>query len=487
MNWESYSNYYLVGIKGVAMTSLAQILLDAGKRVQGSDTPENFVTKDVLSKLDIHIDDFTAEIPANIDCVVYTAAHKGQFNPQVLAAKERGIPCFSQAEAVAAFFNEKKGIAVCGVGGKSTTSAMITWILEKTGHAPSFSVGVGQILGMEHTGKWSNESEYFVAEADEYVTDPTAPSRGEPITPRFSYMHPMITICTNFAFDHPDVYKTIEDTKTAYQNFFNQIDPAGALVLNERDRGVVPISATTQNVYYFGSSETAHFGLKLDEVRYEPGKTIGTLFVRTTSQNQVPTFTINDSNATETYELSLQVPGVYNLENAAYAVFACMLAGVPVADACAAIAEFQSTKRRFERIGEKNGVLYFDDYAHHPSEVKNVIAAITAWYPEKRIVIAFQSHTFSRTKQLFDQFVAALGDAREVLLIDIFASAREAYDPSIKSDMLVAAVAEQYPTVQIQNLKTIENLANYLHTKLHPGDICLTIGAGDIYKVHELI
>ncbi len=386
---------------------------------------------------------------------------------------------------------------MCGVGGKSTTSAMITWILEKTNRNPSFSVGVGKIIGLERTGKWSEQSEFFVAEADEYVTDPTALTRGEAITPRFSYMYPYITVCTNFAFDHPDVYVSIADTKQAYQNFFNQISPVGTLVLNDRDRGVVPVSTTTQQIYYFGESETADFGIVSSSVVYQAGSTKAIFFDRSPapaadSGAQVdPTLEAAQSTPQQPqmlqYEVVLQIPGMYNLENAAYAIFAAKVAGVPVAESCAALASFQSTKRRFERIGEKNGVLYFDDYAHHPSEVKNVIAAIKLWYPNQRIVTAFQSHTFSRTKQFFDQFVEALGESSEVVLIDIFASAREAYDDSITSDMLVSAVQAKYPQTQISNVKTIENLAQHLQTSLQPGDICLTIGAGDIYKVHDLL
>ncbi len=476
MNWRNYSQYYLVGIKGVAMTSLAQILQDAGKTIHGSDTEEKFVTQEILDTMGVSIDSFQTELPAETDCVVYTAAHQGQFNPQVVAAQSRNIACFSQAEAVASFFNEKKGIAVCGVGGKSTTSAMITWILDKSGRAPSFSVGVGKILGMERTGVWQEHSEYFVAEADEYVTDPTAPSRNEPITPRFSYMQPFVTVCTNFAFDHPDVYKSIADTQAAYQSFFNQIKPGGALILNDRDRDNVPGSTATDQIFYLGSSGSADFGIVEGSVQYQDGGTRAQLFDRTDS-----------TTAPTAYELALQIPGVYNLENAVAAVFACKLIGIPIVESCQALQSFQSTRRRFEKIGEKNGVLYFDDYAHHPSEVKNVIEAIKLSYPGKRILIAFQSHTFSRTKQLFGQFVQAFEHAHEVALIDIFASAREAYDSSITSDMLVDSVRQTFPQVKIQNLKTIENLASFLQTELHPGDICLTIGAGDIYKVHDYI
>lgn len=472
MKLEAFQHFYLVGIKGVAMTSLAQILLDAGKTVRGSDTPEDFVTKKILSRLELQIDtSFTQELPANTDCVIYTAAHKGQFNPQVVNAQEKGIPTFSQAEAVAEFFNEKKGIAVCGVGGKSTTSAMITWILEKTGRNPSFSVGVGEIIGMDNTGKWNTESEYFVAEADEYVTDPSAPSRGEPITPRFSFMKPFITLCTNYKYDHPDVYKTPADTRAAFQAFFNQINPSGALIINSADTDV-PQQTSAQQTLTVGTT---------------PGSDLQILVEATTTSEGSTSTQLLDLKTGQKHTLTLQVPGTYNLENAAFAVMACSVIGIPIDESCAALASFKSTQRRFEKIGEKQGVLYFDDYAHHPSEVKQVIAAIASWYPTRRVMIAFQSHTFTRTKQLFNEFVDAFATAKEVVLIDIFASARESFDPSITSDMLVAAIQEKYPSVKIRNVKTVENLAGYLQLELQSGDVCLTIGAGDIYKVHELI
>ncbi|MBP7768538.1 UDP-N-acetylmuramate--L-alanine ligase [Candidatus Woesebacteria bacterium] len=473
MNFDQFQSYYLVGVKGVAMTSIAQVLLDAGKSVRGSDTAEDFVTAEVLKKLNITIDSgFTASIPDDCQCVIYTAAHKGAYNPQVIAAKDRGLPVFSQAEALSSFFNAKKGIAVCGVGGKSTTSAMITWILEKTGRNPSFSVGVGKIVGMEKTGAWRSDSEYFVAEADEYVTDPSAPSRGEAITPRFSYLHPFVTICTNYRYDHPDVYATPADTFAAFQAFFNQINPQGTLIINQHDLSTIPTQTTAHQTITFGELGKADFSIMTEKTELSEGITKSVFY---------------DAQDHQEYAITLTLPGTYNLENAAYAVLACKIIGVPVAESCAALASFSSTLRRFEKIGEKQGVLYYDDYAHHPNEVRSVIEALRGWYPHRRIVIAFQSHTYSRTKQLFSEFVTAFAAAQEVVMIDIFASAREQFDPSISTDMLVAAIKEQYPEIQIENVKTIPALANYLRSHLQPGDICITIGAGDIYTVHKLL
>ncbi len=459
-----HSSFYLVGIKGVALTALAQCLLDAGKQVRGSDVAEDFVTKDILAKRGIEIDSgFESEIPAATDCVIYTAAHQGQFNPQVQQAQAKGIPIMSHAEALGELFNEKKGIAVCGVGGKSTTSAMIAWILEKTGQQPSFAIGVGNIPGLEKTGQWSAQSEYFVAEADEYVIDPSAPSRGEEITPRFSFLKPYITVCTNLKFDHPDVYRNFEHTKQVYQTFFDQIKDSGWLITNVDDQ----IAHSPQG-FTFGESEQADFQL----VGYESNEGV--------TQGA---FTFKG----ETHTLQLQIPGKFNLMNALAALAAIQAIGIDVNQASESLKSFKSTMRRSEFIGEKNGVKYYDDYAHHPNEVKSVIKAFKEWFPNQKLVVAFQSHTFSRTKALFDDFVDAFVDADEVVMIDIFASAREAFDSSMTSDMLCSAIQGKYPKIKASNVKTIENLTEYLKTNLKSGDVCLTVGAGNIYQVHSLV
>jgi UDP-N-acetylmuramate--alanine ligase len=459
----NYTSFYLVGIKGVALTALAQCLLDAGKRVRGSDVAEDFVTKELLANRNLEIDiGFEIEIPSDVECVIYTAAHQGQFNPQVKQAQTKGLPTLSHAEALGELFNRKKGIAVCGVGGKSTTSAMIAWILEKTGHSPSFAIGVGNIPGLEKTGQWSADSEYFVAEADEYVTDPSAPSRGEAITPRFSFLKPYVTVCTNLKFDHPDVYRDFEHTKETYQTFFDQIKEGGVVVTNAEDH---LRSSTT--ILTFGENGA---DFQLTNYQAKEGLTTGSL----TFNNQ-------------SFDLELQIPGHFNLLNAVAAVAASQVIDIDLDEAVGALKTFRSTKRRSEFIGEKQGVKYYDDYAHHPNEVKSVIQAFKEWFPEQRLVVAFQSHTFSRTKALFNDFIEAFEQADEVVMIDIFASAREAFDESVTSDMLCQAIQDRYPQIQAQNVKTIEALAEYLQTKLKPGDVCLTVGAGDIYQVHSHI
>lgn len=486
MNLLSYQRFYLVGIKGVAMTALAQCLIDAGKQVQGSDVAENFVTQKILDRLSIHIDiGFTGSIPENTDCVIYTSAHQAQLNPQVIAAKNQDLTVIPQAVGLAELFNAKEGIAVCGVGGKSTTSAMIAWVLEK--HAqknglpvPSYAVGVGNIPGLDKTGQWSATSKYFVAEADEYVIDPSAPKRGEPIVPRFSFLEPLITVCTNLTFDHPDVYQDFAQTKSVYTSFFNSIKENGSLIINADNTDLLELSnelATSarfvkknQQLLTFGSEA----GVDLQLLRYEAknGQTESLVFHKQDNQE---------------YRIRLQIPGEYNVMNAMATLLATQEAGITPKETIEYLADFRSTQRRAEFIGKKHDIFFYDDYAHHPNEVAKVIHAFREWFPTNTLVVAFQSHTFSRTKALFPEFVDAFSTADEVCMIDIFASAREAFDATVSSDTLCAAITKKFPNVVAQNYHDLPTLALHLKQHLQPGDVCITVGAGDIYQLHDLL
>ena len=464
-----YSHFYLVGIKGVAMTSIAQMLLDLGKKVSGSDVPESFVTQKILDSNQISIDtNFETPMPKSVDCVIYTAAHEGADNPQVLAATQAAIPTLSQAEALAKFFNAQRGIAVCGVGGKSTVSAMLTWIFSKLGKQPSFSVGVGSILGLEKTGSWNPLSDYCIAEADEYVTNPQEVKKGGAPIPRFSYLQPFCTICTNLMYDHPDVYASFDETKKAFTEFFSAIKPGGTLILNHKD---LPLLAkhSAETVVTFGSVGECDYLFVYDEEASHSGITKATLIT-----NQ------------ERYELTLAVPGRYNVENAVAALAACDALGIDLNSAIEALASFSSTQRRFEAKGTKNGVIYYDDYAHHPSELSAVISALTHWYPNHKLYVAFQPHTFSRTKTLLPEFVSALATAPNLILLDIFASARENLDPTVSSQSIADGVTKETQKV-IPVLASYQDLATYLSKNTEPKSIVLTVGAGDIYKVHDLI
>jgi UDP-N-acetylmuramate--alanine ligase len=472
-----FNQFYLMGIKGVAMTSLAQILIQADKQVRGCDVKEEFVTQKMLDQLPIKFDlGFDHSLPEETEVVVYTAAHNGPENPVVQQAKQKNIPTFSQAEALSLLANQKKNIAVCGVGGKSTVSAMITWILTELNYQPSFSVGVGDIIGLNKTGQWTSQSDWFVAEADEYVTNPDAAKQGKSLIPRFSYLKPEITVCTNLNYDHPDVYQDLDHTKQTFAKFFNQIQPGGRLIYNADCPNVDDVVKATTDKLKNKNIDLTSFG-ESDQADL--------VLLETAVKDQNNWGRIKFSQNKQTYQLKLRVPGKFNLFNAMAAILAVMPVGITINDAISALASFQSTMRRFELVRIKDKVVYLDDYAHHPDEIRKTISAFKNWYPDKKKVVAFQPHTYSRTKQLFDQFVQALATASEVILLDIFPSAREKYDPTISSDLIVEKIRQEYPKTKINNLKTISSLADYCQNQLEPGSALMTMGAGDIYKVHQ--
>ncbi|PIY80139.1 MAG: UDP-N-acetylmuramate--L-alanine ligase [Candidatus Pacebacteria bacterium CG_4_10_14_0_8_um_filter_42_14] len=464
----NYQHFHLVGIKGVAMSALAQILFDMNKNVSGSDVAEDFVTMDQLKRIGVTIQtSFLEPLPDGTDCIIYTAAHQSKNNPQVQAAIKQGLPVYSHAEALGLLFQEKIGIAVCGVGGKSTISAMIAWVLGVTCREPAFAVGVGSIVGLEKTGSWSEQARYFVAEADEYVTDPTEVDASKR-RPRFSYLKPKMIVCSNVLHDHPDVYADLDATKKTFTNFFNSL-PAGGTLIIASATGTEYVLREDIKKSTYGTNDEDDFRLEKN-TKVENRMIIGRLWHRE-----------------ESFELKLGVPGFFNLLNATAAFAASLKLDIPEAEILDALSSFRSTKRRFEYLGEKQGVRYYDDYAHHPSELKAVIAAFEQWEPDSRKVVAFQPHTFSRTKALFSEFVTALAGVKELILLDIYASAREGLDSSISSKILAEAVQRESPETKITIVANFQDLAEYFRNDLKSGDVCITLGAGDIYQAHGFL
>ncbi len=469
------NNFYLVGIKGVAMTALAACLVDAGKQVRGSDVIEDFPTKESLAKLNLILDfSFDAPLPADTQVVIFSGANGGSHNPQILAAKKRGLLVLTHAQALAAFFNSKRGLAVCGVGGKSSISAMLAFGTQKL-KPQSYAVGVGEILGLKQIGQFLPQAPFFIAEADEYVEDPiaaqTAIKKGAPITPRFSRLIPEIIICSSLRFDHPDVYRDFVHTKQVYGDFFRSLKSGGTLIYNGDDVELVNLVKIIQ-----GENHPFHF------ISYGEGEKCD--FRLTSYQIAQGKAHVTVRYQKKDFCFTFYLPGKFNALNALAALAAASVMGLPLDLFVQALADYRSVKRRFEFMGERHGVLCYDDYAHHPAEIAASIAAMRAWYPDKRLVVAFQSHTYSRTKQLFPAFIDAFSLAPEVVMIDIFPSAREAFDPSITSDMLCQAIEQKFPGHRAVNLRTLTALQDYLAQE-KAGTVFLTLGAGDIYQVYH--
>lgn len=470
VNMQKIKHIHFVGIKGVGVAPLAIIAHEAGFIVTGSDIADAFITDEVLAKSDIT--PFVGFDPKHVDgadLVVTTGAHGGFDNPEVLFAKERQIPVWTQGEAVGKFmtgeiFQRKTlGISVGGTHGKTTTTAMIAHVLSHAQQDPSWVVGTSRIgsLGLAgHFGKGT----YFVAEADEYANEPLHDK-----TPKMLLQHPKIAVITNIEHDHPDLYPSIDSVREAFSRFAKLLPPDGVLIACGDDMQVQKLLANyhqTVLTYGFEKSNTYH-------IQNVTKNTEGTAWeVRKEG---------------EIYALSLSVSGEHNILNATAAFLVGKMCGIAGDDMKKSLHAFTGTKRRMEYIGQlASGALLYDDYAHHPTEITKTLKAIREKYPNSHIVCIFQPHTFSRTKLLFDQFIDSLSLADEIVLADIYSSQREAFDTSVSSAMLVDKIKEKKPAFLA---KRLSDVVKYVNTKAYGTDVVvLTMGAGDIYQVaNELL
>lgn len=455
---------HFIGIKGVAMTGLAIIAKEKGFKVTGSDVSEEFVTDTVLKRNGIiPIVGFSKEnLKDKPDLVIVTGAHGGINNPEAQAAVSMGIRTIMQGAAMGEFMDERTGIAVCGCHGKTTTTAMIATILELSGHNPSFAVGSADVPVLGNPAKFG-KGKYFIGEADEYITCPDVD-----MTPKFMWLNPKIIVMTNIDFDHPDAYKSIEDVKTAYLKFAQKLSQKDLLVAcadNQNLYSILPkINARIKTYGLSPKAQTRPTNISFDGC--------------------ATYFSLND-NGFDLGRFMLQVPGVHNVLNATASIIASLETGVSLEKIKKSLSFFTGTKRRFEKIGEKNNIKIYDDYAHHPTEIEATLKAARNWFPKNKIIIIFQPHTYSRTKALKDQFSKCFTVADEVILTDIYSSKREIPDLEINSKILASLISKNHKNVKYIGDKN--NVVEYLSKNLTSGNIVFTMGAGDIYKIGEKI
>ncbi len=462
---------HFVGIKGVGMTPLAIIAKEAGFVVTGSDSPQTFITDVLLKKYNITVDEgFDPSRVANVDMVVTTGAHGGYDNPEVKAAKEKGIQVLTQGQAVGYFmsgelFNNENmtGISITGCHGKTTTTALVATLLKEAGKDPSFVIGTGEIPSLQTSGHFG-KGDYFVAEADEYATEPTHDR-----TPKFMWQHPQIAIMTNVEYDHPDLYPSLEAVIEAYTAFAKQLTENNSLLIACGDDNNIKKILETYNgeLLTYGFNSDNNYVLKNIHTSSE-----GLHFTLQTPRQEE-----------EDYILS--VLGEHNALNAVAAIIVAKQCGLSPSDIQKGLSAFTGTKRRLEYIGTiPSGALLYDDYAHHPTEIKAALKALKDKYPDKKLIAVFQPHTYTRTIKLFEQFVDSFKAADELVLADIYASARETVDPNVSSEKLAHAISMQHEAVLW--LPTLQDVVQYLKQKNYAEDcIVVTMGAGDIYTIHH--
>ena len=454
-----YHRIHFTGIKGVGMTALAIVAHELGIEVNGSDINEEFPTDATLKRFKIpYTTEFTElNITTGTNLIIYTGAHQGSKNPEVFAAKIRNIPVMPHGRALGLFMEGNRGISVAGSHGKTTTSAMVATVLVKSGRDPSYAIGCGEILGLGTSGH-AGKGEFFVAEADEYMTEP-----GADVTPRFLWQKPELLIITNIDFDHPDAYADIEAVKQAFLTFINGLAANAVIVINQDD----PPSASLlplikQKVVTYGLKKSAQF--QLVNLSFHEGKT---------------NFSVKYPD-TAVHEFELAVPGAHNAVNATAVIAGLSSLKVSADEIKTGLAAFRGTRRRFELILEKDGKIMFDDYAHHPKEIRATLNSCRDWYGKRRLIVIFQPHTYSRTRALLPEFAECFAQADTILVTEIYASQRETARGDISGRHLTEAIKKHHEDVYFVPQKS--DVLEYVRSNVRPGDLVMTMGAGDIYS-----
>lgn len=439
------------------MTPVALIFQDLGKQITGSDTTASQITDAVLEQRGITILEFNEHnITPEINLVVYSGAYRLD-HPELEKAKSLDIPVISQAEALAAVTRDKKLVAVCGVGGKTTTSAMLATVFQKAHTDPSWFVGVSTFNNDWVPGRFGG-GEYFIAEADEYAISPQNDPR-----PKFALYSPRVIVCTNILHDHPDIYPTFEDTLAAFTAFFNKLPEDGLLLIRPKDLALIKKNLRTQCrvITYDLEDSTGDY-----KIAHMPDDS----FYVTNDEYRSPT-------------IFMQTVGEHNILNAASSFIVARELGLSTDSIIEGLQSFSSSKRRLEKVGYKDGVLYYDDYGHHPFEIKKTLEALKKRFLDKRIITVFNPHTYSRTKALFNEYIDSFNHTDILIVDDIFSSARESSDPSISGEILANAIKTTNPNTVY--LGSRENIVTYLQENRKPGDVIITLGAGDVYKIHQ--
>ena len=465
------SRIHLVGAKGTGMAALAEIFSSWGVILTGADVAESFQTQNILDRIGLEASvGFSAgNLPKEIDLIIYSAAYVPETNPQLKEGKKRGIPIMSYPAALGRLSLVSESIAIAGVHGKSTTAAMCSTIISELDLPATVLTGTG-IINLDNSSVVIRGNKFFVAETCEYRN-------------HFSEFKADHVVVTNVEFEHVDSFATRKDIIKAFIKFICGISKHGKVIYCADDFGAVEVvnkAATLRSdIKLIPYGETAHGRLNVSNVQVSESQT---------------SFQINCFEN----QLFLSVPGKHNVLNATAAVgivteimldSRCFQPDSSVPVITKALKHYKGGKRRTELIGEVEGILFIDDYAHHPTAISSTLGGISDYYPERRIVVDFMSHTFSRTKAFKEEFGAAFSLADELLLHPVYGSARElnqvinSFDDMAESigRMLFEHVKNKHTKVSYYS--SFLEAANYLSGTLSSGDLLITMGAGDNWKV----
>ena len=446
---------HFVGIGGIGLSAIAKVLLEEGDQVSGSDLKLSSIT-DALLRMDATIyEGHLAENVGEAELVIVSSAVPPE-NPEIVEARRRGIPVVKRGSVLKWMTCGLYTIAVAGSHGKTTITAMIALILTDAGLAPSFIVGgILQNLG---TNAKSGRGDHFVVEADEYDR-------------AFLGLRPRIAVVTNIEMDHPDCYPRLEDMAEAFQEFVGLVPKDGCVVGcgdEERVRELLEVGS-----WKLEAGRVITYGLG-------EGVDWRAVDIRSNEQGGHDFVALHDGRAVG--EFGLGIPGVHNVQNGLAALAVADRMGLDLASARETLRSFRGVRRRFEVKGEAGGVTVVDDYAHHPTQIRATLAAARERYPGREVWGVFQPHTYSRTRALLDEFAASFADADHVIVTDIYA-AREFDDLGVSAADIVARMAHP----DVRHIADLDDAADDLVHRIQPGDVLLTLGAGDGYRVGEMV
>lgn len=440
---------HLIGIGGVSMSSLAEVLSGMGLSITGSDMNDSNPNVIALRKknIPVYIGHRAENIEDDVDFVVRTAAVHDD-NPEIIRAHETGIPVFERTQAWGAISKDySNALCISGTHGKTTTTSMCTHILMAAEKDPT--VMIGGTLPLLKAGHRVGRGNTIIMEACEYYNS-------------FLSFHPTIAVILNIEADHLDFFKDLDDIKKSFRTFAERTPETGTVVANYDDVNTMDtIRGIERNVITFGLTPEAD--VYAENIEFKGAKTKFDIYYK----GRLFTDAI------------LYVPGMHNVKNALAATAACISLGVRPNSVKYGLAGFNGAGRRFEFKGKYNGADIYDDYAHHPAEFGALLDAVEM-LNYKRTIVVFQPHTYSRTAALFDDFVEQLKRPDVLLLAEIFA-AREQNTIGISSNDLAKKIG------RASFIPSFEGLENVLRAIARPGDIILTVGAGDVYKIGESI
>lgn len=443
---------HMVGIGGIGMSGMAEILLQKGYHITGSDANMSS-TIERLQELGAEISiGHSAKNIEGADVVVYTSAVQAKENIETKAALEQGIPVIKRAEMLAELMRMKYGVGVAGTHGKTTTTTMIGHVIQDGSFDPTIMVG-GKVHSFSETNAVVGKGDIIVVEADEF--DRT-----------FLRLTPSLAVITNIEAEHLDIYNNLDDVKEAFIEFAKKVPFYGAVALCLDDsnvRSIIP-EIERRTITYGLTPQARIRAVNIDIDHFTSSFTV-----------------INDGK--ELGRIILQAPGEHNVKNALAAVAVGLELDIPFEDIKAGLERFEGVFRRFQLKAEKDGVMVIDDYAHHPTEVQATLNAARKGWKDRRIVAVFQPHLYSRTQQLYKDFGLSFFDAEVCVITDVYPSREEPIEGV--TGKLIADVAKEYGHRKVHYVEDKNDLPETLQNIVEAGDVVITMGAGDIYKYGE--